>query len=285
MINLQELIDEGSTKLRCKNIKSHKLDSEILMSTVLGKKREEVITNLKSEIKNKDIIKFENLIQRRSLCEPIAYILSKKEFWSKTFEVSRHTLIPRPETELIVEKLVKIYKDKKIFILDIGTGSGCIIVSLLSELIKSSGIAIDISKKALLVAKKNAKNYHLFERLKFFKKSFLEIYDKKFDLIVSTPPYVESRAMKNLDDDIKKYEPKIALDGGNDGLDVIKKVIYKSKYILKTNGTLALEIGNGQLKSVSKILLNNNYRIEHYIKDFKDNTRCIISKFLGNCKI
>ena len=91
--------------------------------------------------------------------------------------------------------------------------------------------------------------------------------------------------MKNLDDDIKKYEPKIALDGGNDGLDVIKKVIYKSKYILKTNGTLALEIGNGQLKSVSKILINNNYRIEHYIKDFKDNTRCIISKFLGNCKI
>ena len=154
MINLQELIDEGSTKLRCKNIKTHKLDSEILMSTVLGKKREEVITNLKSEIKNKDIIKFENLVQRRSLYEPIAYILSQKEFWSKTFEVSRHTLIPRPETELIVEKLIKIYKDKKIFILDIGTGSGCIIISLLSELTRSSGVAIDISKKALLIAKK-----------------------------------------------------------------------------------------------------------------------------------
>ena len=109
-------------------------------------------------------------------------------------------------------------------------------------------------------------------------KSFINIFYQKFDLIVSNPPYIERKDLKNLSEDIKRYEPRIALDGGNDGLDLIKKVIYKSKYILKIKGTLALEIGNEQIKKVSKILLNNNFRIKHVVKDYKDNTRCVIAK-------
>ena len=201
------------------------------------------------------------------------------------FEVNKYTLIPRPETELLIEKLIKIYKYKKISILDIGTGSGCILVSLLIELPNSIGVGVDISSKAIEIARKNALLYKVENRIKFLTKSIIKLHNCKFDLIVSNPPYIDKKKIRNLDDGIKKFEPLVALNGGNDGLDVIKKVIYKSKNILKTNGTLALEIGNGQLKSVSKILINNNYRIEHYIKDFKDNTRCIISKFLGNCKI
>ena len=179
----------------------------------------------------------------------------------------------------MVEKLVTYFKQKKVKILDIGTGSGCILVSLLSELKKSSGVGIDISKKALLIANKNAKRYLNKSRYKFINKSFKDVYNFKFDLIVSNPPYIKRIDMKNLDQDIKRFEPHIALDGGNDGLDVIKKVIYKAKYILKLNGLLAIEIGNEQFKKVSKILTENNFRIEYNIKDFEDNTRCLISKF------
>ena len=278
-MNASELIKFGSNKLKSVKIRSHKLDTEILLSKTLGKKREDVLINLNQKINKQKILEFKAYINRRFLSEPIAYILKEKEFWSKVFNVNKSTLIPRPETELMVEQLVKIYKEKSIFILDIGTGSGCILISLLSELTKSFGIGIDISKKALLVAEQNAQKHNLERNIKFYKRSFEQIENYKFDLIVSNPPYIQSKELKNLNDDIKKYEPKIALDGGNDGLDVIKKVIYKAKYILKLNGLLAIEIGNEQFKKVSKILTENNFRIEYNIKDFKDNTRCLISKF------
>ena len=216
-------------------------------------------------------------MKRRSKNEPIAYILEEKEFWSKKFIVNKNTLIPRPETELLVEKLVKLYKDKKITILDLGTGSGCIIISLLCELKKSYGIGVDISNKAILTAKKNADMHKISDRVTFLNKSFNTVFWKKFDLIVSNPPYIEKNRIKNLKEDVKIYEPRMALDGGNDGLDLIKKVIYKSKEILKINGTLALEIGNEQIKKVSKILIDNNFRIRQVIKDYKDNVRCVIA--------
>ena len=278
-MNASELIKFGSNKLKSVKIRSHKLDTEILLSKTLGKKREDVLINLNQKINKQQILEFKAYINRRFLSEPIAYILKEKEFWSKVFNVNKSTLIPRPETELMVEQLVKIYKEKSIFILDIGTGSGCILISLLSELTKSFGIGLDISKKALLVAEQNAQKHNLEHNIKFYKRSFEQIENYKFDLIVSNPPYIQSKELKNLNDDIKKYEPKIALDGGNDGLDVIKKVIYKAKYILKLNGLLAIEIGNEQFKKVSKILTENNFRIEYNIKDFEDNTRCLISKF------
>ncbi len=279
-MNTLKLINEGSYKLKQSNIISHQLDSEILLSKVLNKTRENLLINLEQNIDRKNVKKFENLIRRRSLNEPIAYILKKKEFWSRNFEINNNTLIPRPETELMVEKLVYIYKQKKINILDIGTGSGCILISLLSELKQSNGIGIDISKKALKIAIKNSKKNNQKNNIKFLNRSLSNFYHKKFDLIVSNPPYIRTRDIKNLDRSIKFYEPKIALDGGNDGLDVIKKVIYKSKEILKVNGLLALEIGNGQLRKVSALLLKNLYRIEHNIRDYKNNTRCLIAKYI-----
>ncbi len=279
-MNRLELINQGSKKLRNQNIKSFRLDSEILLSKILDKKRENILINLDEEVKYDNILKFNKLINRRCSKEPIAYILNSKEFWSKPFRVSTDTLIPRPETELLVESLVDIYKNKKISILDIGVGSGCILISLLSDLNKSTGIGIDISRKTLLIAKNNAKFHNVLSNIKFFRKSFLDIFNYKFDLIVSNPPYIESKYIKNLDEDIKRFEPLIALDGGNDGLDVIRKVIYKSKKILKINGKLALEIGNKQYLKVSKILLDNNFRVEVKIQDFKKNIRCLISRLI-----
>ena len=272
-----EIIKIGSNLLKEKKIPSYILDSEMLLSKALNKTRENILVNLDKKVNERNVEIFKKYLQRRSNNEPMAYIMEEKEFWSMKFNVNRKTLIPRPETELLVDKLLRMYNKKKISILDIGTGSGCIIISLLCSLNKSNGTGIDVSNSAILVAKKNATKFKLFDRIKFLNKSLENVFGKKFDLIVSNPPYIERKNMKNLSEDIKRYEPRMALDGGNDGLDLIKKVIYKSKDILKIKGTLALEIGNEQIKKVSKILIDNKFRIKHVIKDYKNNVRCVFA--------
>ena len=274
-----EALKAGSKLLREKNISTYILDSELLLSKSLKKPREEILINLEQSINEKVLVDFNNYLLRRSKKEPIAYLLGEKEFWSRKFFVNKNTLIPRPETELLVDKLVTIFKKKRMTILDIGTGTGCIIISLLIELKNSTGMAVDISRDAISVARKNANKFNLSDRIKFLHKSYRELYVKKFDLIVSNPPYIKRNDIKNLSDDIKKFEPKMALDGGNDGLDLIKKIIYKSKKILKTNGTIALEIGNKQISKVSKILIDNKFRISCVIKDYRNNVRCVIAKY------
>ena len=276
-MEILELINHGSRQLKDKRIYSHKLDSEILLSKVLNKTREELLINLDQKIAPQEISDFNKLVDRRSSKEPMAYILKEKEFWSKSFLVNNNTLIPRPETELMVEKIIKIFKTKDIFVLDIGTGTGCILLSILSELKNSKGIGLDISSKAIQIANANSSKHKLIQRTKFYKRSLNEIYHNKFDLIVSNPPYIMKKDIKNLNEDIKKFEPKLALDGGNDGLDVIKKVIYKSRSILKIKGMLALEIGNEQFKKVSKILRSNKFKTRYLVKDYRENIRCILS--------
>ena len=276
-MNVFETIKAGSNLLKKNNISSHILDSEILLSKTLNMSRENILVNLDKKISKKNITIFKKYLKRRSKNEPIAYILGEKEFWSKKFKVNKGALIPRPETELLVEKIIEMYKKEKITILDIGTGSGCIILSLLSSLKKSLGVGVDISKKAIFIAKKNALRHNLTSRVRFYNKSLESVFGRKFDLIVSNPPYIERKHIKNLSEDVKKYEPRVALDGGNDGLDLIKKVIYKSKNILKIKGTLALEIGNEQIKKVSKILTDNNFRVIYVVKDYKNNVRCVFA--------
>ena len=278
-MKILEAIKSGSKLLKDKKISTFILDSELLLSKSLNKPREEVLINLEKNINKRVLADFNNYLLRRLKREPIAYLLGEKEFWSKKFFVNKDALIPRPETELLVNKLVTIFKEKRLTILDIGTGTGCIIISLLSEIKNSTGVAIDISRAAITVAKKNACKFKVSNRIKFLHKSFEGLNRKKFDLIVSNPPYIMRKDIKNLSDDIKNFEPKMALDGGNDGLDLIKKVIYKSKEILKINGTLALEIGNEQIKKVSKILLDNKFRINCVIKDYRNNVRCVLAEY------
>ena len=274
---ISELINKGSKSLKTNNISSYLIDAELILSKSLNISREKFLSLNDYRVEDEIILNFNKLIDRRVKKEPIAYIFQKKEFWSLNFIVNKDTLIPRPETELLVEYLVNYYKNKKIFILDIGTGSGCIILSILKELKKSKGIGIDVSKKAIKVAAKNAKNLGLQTRSKFVKRNLNEFNSYMFDLIVSNPPYICSHELKNLSEDIKKYEPRLALDGGNDGLDVVKKIIYKSKSILKRKGMLALEIGFGQFKKVSPILKFNGFKIKFIIKDYHNNIRCILA--------
>ena len=277
-MNSNELIKKGSNFLKKNKIKSHIIDTELLLSSISGESREKFLLKSNLEMSQNQIRSFNNLIKRRALKkEPIAYLINKKEFWSMNFNVCKDVLIPRPETEILVEKVAKFFKGRNPFILDIGTGSGCIMISLLQELKYSKGVAIDISNKALKIAIKNSKIYNTSKRIKFVNKSISNFNSFKFDLIVSNPPYIARHQLKNLQDDIKNFEPKVALDGGNDGLDVLRKVIYKSRKILKINGMLALEIGNGQYKKVSQILKFNKFREKFLIKDYKDNIRCIFS--------
>ena len=274
---ISQIIDLGSKALKEKKIKSHILDSELILSEILRISREKILVSSDKKLKNTHVLSFNKLLKRRLHSEPIAYILKRKEFFSKNFYVNKNTLIPRPDTELLVEKILKVYKKKNPYILDIGTGSGCIILSLLQNIENSRGVGIDISKKALDLAKKNAQKMKLNKKCNFIHRSIEKISGYKFDLIVSNPPYIPRHQIKNLSKDIKQYEPRNALDGGNDGLDVIKKVIYKSTTILKKNGLLAIEIGNEQYKKVLQILSLYGFRNRFLIKDYQKNIRCLIS--------
>jgi len=276
-MNLENTVKKASQKLKDNNIISYLLDAEIILADILGVERESLITNNKANISQKIVSKYNEAIQRRIKNEPIAYILGKKEFWSENFIVDKSTLVPRPETELLIHKLVNIYKNRKINILDIGTGTGCILLSLLKELYNSRGIGIDISSRAIRIAKINSKNLNLTNRAKF--KNFdLDKYEMaKFDLIVSNPPYIPSQEIRKLSKDITNFEPRKALDGGPDGLDLIKKIIYKSNILLKKSGILAIEIGFGQYRTVSEILNSYKFREFSKIYDNNNNVRCIIT--------
>ena len=276
-MNLEDIIKRGSELLKNQNIHSHELDAEIILSNVMEVKREFLITNNQIVVSKKDAEKYYNAIKRRIKNEPIAHIIGKKEFWSENFIVNKFTLVPRPETEILIYKLTKLFKKKNIHILDIGTGSGCILLSILKEFPDSMGTGIDVSAKAIQVAKINAINMNLFNRSKFKIFDLNKYNIGRYDLIVSNPPYIPSREIKNLSKDIINFEPKIALDGGLDGLDLIKKVIYKSRYLLKRSGLLAIEIGFKQYQKVSGLLKKNGFREINKVYDYKRNVRCIIS--------
>ena len=274
-----EIIDFGSRILREGNINTNRIDSEVILSHILKINRERLLVH-ESKISLNDISKFNEMISRRLKNEPIAYIIKKKEFRSKDFFVSKNSLIPRPETELLIDPILKLFKNKTLFFLDVGIGTGCITYSILNELNNSRGIGIDICRKATSIAKINLKKFLIRNRVKLESLSIDQVHNKKFDLIISNPPYIVKREINQLSEDIKKFEPQKALNGGYDGLDVIKKIIYKSKNILKLNGILALEIGRGQYFSVNDILKLSGFKEIKKIKDFKDNIRCIFSTLL-----
>ena len=275
-MNLKNIIKEASQTLKNNNIRSHELDAQILLSDIMGTEREYLIVNNETRVSEKIKKKYYLSIKRRAKSEPVAYIIGKREFWSKDFVVNNSTLVPRPETELLIYKVIDYFKERRVNILDIGTGSGCILLSILKELRLAMGTGIDISSKAIQVAKINSTNFNLSNRSKFKVFDLNKYSVGKYDLIISNPPYIPTKDIKNLSKDIINYEPLFALDGGIDGLDLIKKVIYKSNHLLKREGLLALEIGRSQYQKVSYILRSNGYREMSKEYDFNRNVRCII---------
>lgn len=278
---LEKTINKASQILKDHNIRTHQLDAQIILSDIMKVKREILITNNKAIISKQVIKSYHSAIQRRIKREPVAYITGKKEFWNDDFIINKSTLVPRPETELLIYKVISFFKNKNINILDIGTGSGCLLLSILKELSFSRGIGIDISSKAIQIARYNSKKLNLLNRVKFKVCDLKKFGFGKYDLIVSNPPYIPSRDLKNLSKDITNYEPLIALSGGIDGLDVIKKIIYKSNYLLKRGGLLAIEIGYKQYQKVSQILIRSGFKETGKEYDNNFNVRCIISTKVG----
>ncbi|MDB3887254.1 peptide chain release factor N(5)-glutamine methyltransferase [Candidatus Pelagibacter sp.] len=277
-MNIQSAVIEGASVLKDKSILSAQLDTEILMAKALGTNREYIILNHDKVLNIENLKYFKKLIHERATRKPIAYLLNKKFFWKSEFYVNRNTLIPRPDTEIIIEQILKVTKNKNnLSILDIGVGSGCILLTILKERKNFYGTGIDISKDSIKVSKINAKKLFVEERIKFYKSDVDKFDQGKYDLIVSNPPYIKKNNLRYLESDVLKFEPKIALDGGLDGLSVFRKVIKKSSELLKQNGKFILEIGFDQKSKVIKLLKNKGFYINSTIKDFAKNDRCIVS--------
>ncbi len=277
-MDIQSLINKGSQYLRYNNILSYKIDSEILMAEVIKKDKKYILLNPKEQLDEKKKTHYEKLIKSRSLGKPIAYIIGKKYFWKYEFDIFEDVLIPRPDTEIIIEQVLKLSKEKsKIKILDIGVGSGCMLLSILKEKPNFYGIGIDLSKKCIDLSKINAIKLGLQNRVKFFKSDIDNFRLGKYDLIISNPPYINMYDLKYLDRDIVDFEPINALDGGLDGLSGIKKVIINSSKLIKKKGILILEIAFDQKDFVKKILMNNGFYINSVIKDYANKNRCIVS--------
>jgi len=277
-MNIQSAVIEGTSVLKNRSIISAQLDTEILMAKALGKSREYIILNHDKVLNIENLEYFKKLVHERATRKPIAYLLNKKFFWKSEFYVNKNTLIPRPDTEIIIEQILKVTKNKNYLrILDIGIGSGCILLSILKERKNYYGTGIDISKDSLEISKINAKKLLVEERIKFYKSDVDKFAQGKYDLIVSNPPYIKKNNLKYLECDVLKFEPRLALDGGLDGLSVIRKVIKKSSELLKKNGKFILEIGFDQKNKVIKLLKNKGFYINSTIKDFAKNDRCIVS--------
>jgi len=277
---VNEAIAFAEQELKRSNNLNSRLDSEILVSHLINIPRESIYSKLKENLPSNKTEELQKLVSRRVKKEPIAYILNNKEFWSTNFYVDRSVLIPRPETEVLIDLILSKINNKNNYlnILDIGTGSGCILISLLKELARAKGIGVDKSSKAITIAKKNSISQQVDNRALFKNVNLEEIkFDKKFDLIVSNPPYLPDVSLKNLNSDIKLYEPKIALQGGVQGVDFLYKIIDLASKILKINGLLALEIGDNQFHILAKYLNKNRFKIlDKYILINKQ-VRCLLA--------
>ena len=277
-MNIENILSEGINILQKNKIANPQLDSEILLSNSIKRDKKHIILNPKEILNSEQLEKFKSLIERRKKGEPIAYLINKKEFWKDEFFVNKDVLIPRPDSELIIEQVLKIYsKNVQLQVLDIGTGSGCILLSILKERSNFYGTGIDISKKSINVSKFNAKQLNLTNRVKFFHSSVDNFNNGKYDIIVSNPPYIEQLSLKYLEKDVVNFEPKLALSGGFDGFSKIRKVINKASILIKKNGKFILEIGFNQKNKVIKILKEEGFYVNKAIKDYGNNDRCIIS--------
>ena len=277
-MNIYSALSQGSKILKNKFISNSRLDSEILMAKIINKDRKYILLNSNIILNNNDLNNFYKLVEQRSLGKPIAYLTNKKFFWNSEFFITNDTLIPRPDTELIIENALKLTKKKnKLSVLDIGVGSGCVLLSILKERKNFYGTGIDISKKCLIISKMNAINLKISSRLKLYKSDVDKFNLGKYDLIVANPPYIKSSKLKYLEKDVAKFEPKQALDGGLDGLSEIRKVIKKSSELIKRNGKFILEIGFDQKDKVVNLLKKEGFYINSTQKDLANNDRCIVS--------
>ncbi len=277
-MNIEIAIKKACKELKKNQISSALLDSELLLSKVIKKDRKFILLNLDKKLNQSDQESFKDLIIKRSKGKPLAYLTGIKSFWNYDFKVNEKVLIPRPDTEIIIEQVLDIYKNKhSLNFLEVGIGSGCISLSILKEKKSFMATGVDLSQDCIEISRFNANKLGVGNRIKLLKSDVDNLIFRKYDLIVSNPPYIKKLDLNKLDREVKNYEPKLALDGGLEGLSVIRKVIKKSSELIKTNGKLILEISYDQRELVKKMLIENNFYINRILKDLAKNDRCIIS--------
>ena len=279
MLTIQDAFLMGIKTLKILDIQNHQLDAKILLKYLLNLDNETFELKKNDEISKINLDAYLVLINRRSKDEPIAHIVKKKSFWNDDFKVSKDTLIPRPETELIIESVIKYFpnKDSNLKIADLGTGSGCIIISLLQEYINAYGVGIDISKPAIDVANINKRLLKNPVRLDLVKGDFDNFNLNGFDIIVSNPPYI-SKTDQNLQKNVHDYEPHLALFSENNGMIFYEKILKNISSTIKNKFYLFLEIGKGQEKDVLNLLKKNNFTLISIENDLAEIPRCIVAK-------
>ena len=277
-MNIENALNIANNILKENCTNSYQLDSELLMSKIFEKDRKFIILNSNKKLSEEKLEQFNCLINKRLKGEPIAYLLKKKDFWKYEFYVDKGILIPRPDSEVVVDQILKLTNNKdNLRILDIGVGSGCLLLSVLKERKNFHGVGIDISKKCIDISNINASKLEISNRVKFFKSDVDNFRFGKYDLIVSNPPYIKMLDFNNLKKDVINFEPKLALYGGLDGTSEIRKVIKKSSELIKKNGKFILEIAYDQKNKVIKLLRDKGFYINNVLKDLADNDRCIVS--------
>ena len=255
-------------------------EKKLLLSYVLGFSNEELNLANNKKVGEKDLKNFEQLINRRKNSEPIAYITNTKSFWKNDFYVDYSVLIPRSDSELLIESVIEYFPDltKSYNFLDLGSGSGCLIISLLNEYLSSLGTGVEIDKEAIKVSEKNKEILSNKDRLKFFERDFSNFDTSSFDIVICNPPYIPSEEKNNIMDDVKNFEPRRALFADEKGLYFYRKIIENLAKKVKKKQYLFLEVGINQPDAVVKILKNNNINVVVIKNDISNIPRCIIAE-------
>lgn len=280
MTNLVTLWKNSKNRLETAGIESPTIDARILLIHACGVTRNDLVTDPYREIATEKVAVLDGFLARRENREPVAHIVGKKAFWNIELKSDTRALVPRPETEVIVDLVLKFHKDQHgLSILDLGTGTGAILLSLLADRKDWSGIGIDASEVALELATENAIIHGLENRVKLQTGNWFEGLASKFDIIVSNPPYIPSKDISSLDRDVREFDPHMALDGGEDGLDPYRIIFKEIHQYLKPNGFFALEFGINQTEEIKELAqANENLHEFHIVKDLSNIERVIIGR-------
>jgi release factor glutamine methyltransferase len=279
--SIAETILQGAHRLRKAGVPEARREAGSLLAYVLGRDRSFILTHAEDAIGEEQAERFHECLERRAQGEPLQYITANQEFFGLDFEVTKDVLIPRPETELLIETALKLLTPSAdAFICDVGTGSGCIVITLMQQLKQARGVAIDISPDALAVARRNAVRHSVVERIDFILSDCFAALNSRqprpsFDLIVSNPPYVEEGAMADLQREVRDFEPRNALAAGADGLDIIRRLLLETPCFLKTAGHYLFEIGLNQAAAVERLLDPKIWRLIDIHKDLQGIPRTV----------
>lgn len=277
---MQDIFTDTIQQLSTANIKSPRLEARILLAHILGCTPSEIVSNV--ELNSEQYTQLQVLLQRRLNHEPLDKITGRREFYKYTFYTSNDVLSPRPDTEILVEEALKIiHINKNVYILDLGTGSGCIIATLLAERPYAQGVAVDISANALQVAQKNAIALEIDERLQliqadWFSADFATQLNAKFDILVTNPPYIPSAEINTLVPEVKDHDPLLALDGGADGFASYRRIAEIAPILLKKSGYILLEAGYNQAEDIARIFTAQGLQLKSIVRDLAGIKRCVI---------